>query len=368
MKLLLTISRLIVGILFIFSGLIKANDPLGLSYKMQEFFEVWGMHGLNHLTLAFSVAMIGFEIIAGVAVIIGWQFRLFSWLLLLLILFFTFLTGYAVLSGKIRECGCFGDCIKLTAWDSFIKDLVLLGLILFLFAFRNRVKPAFSRNINIALLLFSTVAAFSLQWYVLKHLPVMDCLPYKKGNNVLEKMKIPAGAIPDSTIITFVYKKDGKEVEFTADKFPADFGDNYVFVKRYDKVVRKGNAEASIKDFSLNDSTGANVTQAWFERPGKKLLVFVQNIPADLDQHVQDIANIWSYAAQINADVAIVTPILNETKAAFGAILPGKQLTYYTCDGVAVKTASRTPITVYLINGAVIENKWSYVDAGYIGQ
>ncbi|HYE54393.1 MAG TPA: BT_3928 family protein, partial [Chitinophagaceae bacterium] len=357
-----------VGILFIFSGLIKANDPLGLSYKMQEFFEVWGLHGLNDFTLAFSVAMIGFEIIAGVAVLIGWQFRLFSWLLMLLILFFTFLTGYAVLSGKIRECGCFGDCIKLTAWDSFIKDLVLLGLILFLFAFRDRVKPVFSRNVNIALLLFGAVAAFSLQWYVLWHLPVLDCLPYKKGNNVLEKMKIPAGAIPDSTVITFVYKKDGKDVEFTADKFPADFGDNYVFVKRYDKVIRKGNAEAAIKDFALTDSTGTNVTEQWFNRPGKKLLVFVKNIPSNLEHNRQDLENVWRYAEQIKADIAIATSVLDETKKAFTEMLPGRQLTFYTCDGVAVKTASRTPITIYLINGAVIENKWSYIDGAYVGE
>src|SRR5215210_2032498 len=115
MKIFINISRIIVGILFIFSGLIKANDPLGLSYKMQEFFEVWGWHGLEGHTLTLSVAMITFEIIAGVTVLIGWQFRLFSWLLLLLILFFTFLTGYAVLTNKVRECGCFGNCIPLTA-------------------------------------------------------------------------------------------------------------------------------------------------------------------------------------------------------------------------------------------------------------
>src|SRR5215211_7328625 len=141
MKILVNIARIIVGILFIFSGLVKANDPLGLSYKMQEFFDVWGMSGLNDFTLAFSIIIIAFEIIAGVAVLIGWQFRLFSWLLLLLIIFFTFLTGYAVLSGKIRECGCFGDCIKLTAMDSFIKDLVLTGLIVLLFINRHKIKP-----------------------------------------------------------------------------------------------------------------------------------------------------------------------------------------------------------------------------------
>src|SRR6187455_2128825 len=133
MKPAVTIARVLVGLLFIFSGLIKANDPLGLSYKMQEFFEIWGLSSLDGYTLVFSVLMIAFEIIAGVAVLVGWQMRLFSWLLLLLTVFFTFLTGYALFSGKIRECGCFGDCIPLTAQQSFIKDLVLLVMIGFIF-------------------------------------------------------------------------------------------------------------------------------------------------------------------------------------------------------------------------------------------
>src|ERR1043165_9209328 len=136
MKVIISIARFIVGVLFIFSGLIKANDPLGLSYKMQEFFEVWGMHFLNDFSLAFSIIMITFEIVAGVAVLVGWRMKLFSWLLLLLIIFFTFLTGYANFSGKIRECGCFGDCIPLQANQSFIKDVVLLVLILLLMPFR----------------------------------------------------------------------------------------------------------------------------------------------------------------------------------------------------------------------------------------
>src|SRR5215207_3762487 len=142
MKLVISIARVIVGVLFIFSGLIKANDPLGLSYKMQEFFEIWGWNSLNDFTLALSVMMIAFEIIAGVAVLLGWKMNLFSWLLLLLTLFFTFLTGYALFSGKVRECGCFGDCIPLSAQQSFSKDLVLLLLILLIFANRHHIKHA----------------------------------------------------------------------------------------------------------------------------------------------------------------------------------------------------------------------------------
>src|SRR5688572_8756276 len=153
MKYLLTISRIIVGVLFIFSGLIKANDPLGLSYKMQEFFEIWGWHALNDLTLAFSILMIAFEIIAGVAVLLGWNMRLFSWLLLLLTVFFTFLTGYALFSGKVKECGCFGDCIPLSALQSFIKDIILLVLILLIFVRRSAIRPVLSGAASVILLL-----------------------------------------------------------------------------------------------------------------------------------------------------------------------------------------------------------------------
>src|SRR4030095_5135088 len=136
-KNILLVVRWVVGPLFIFSGLIKANDPLGLSYKMQEFFEAWNWYALNELTLPLSLVMNVFEVLAGVAVIIGWRMRLFSWLLLLLIIFFSFLTGYALFSGKIKTCGCFGDCLPLIAAQSFTKDLVLLLLIIILFMSRQ---------------------------------------------------------------------------------------------------------------------------------------------------------------------------------------------------------------------------------------
>src|SRR3982751_3110969 len=130
MKLLVNIVRVLVGLLFIFSGLVKANDPLGLAYKMEEYFELWNLAELNSIALGLSIVMIAFEIIAGIALLLGWQMRLFGWLLLLLIIFFTFLTGYAYFSGKFTNCGCFGDCIPITPKTSFLKDIVLTLLIL----------------------------------------------------------------------------------------------------------------------------------------------------------------------------------------------------------------------------------------------
>src|SRR6476469_7174370 len=158
MKTTLTVIRWIVGLLFIFSGLIKANDPLGLSYKMQEFFEAWGIQSLNDYTLALSLVMNVFEVLAGVAIIVGWRIKLFTWLLLLLIIFFTFLTGYATYSGKFKSCGCFGDCIPLTPLQSFIKDLILLMLIIIIFVYRNKIPPAFSNmTLPLFILLFTVM-------------------------------------------------------------------------------------------------------------------------------------------------------------------------------------------------------------------
>lgn len=368
MKKFLPIAQVIVGVLFIFSGLIKANDPSGLSYKMQEFFEVWGWHGLNDYTLAMSILMIAFEIIAGVAVLLGWRFPLFSWLLLLLILFFTFLTGYALLSGKIRECGCFGDCIKLTARDSFVKDLFLLALILVLFYYRRQVKPVFSNFWSVFLILTITVFSFALQFYVLTYLPIVDCLPYKVGSSIPENMKIPAGAVPDSTVIMFKYTKAGQPVEFDAEHFPTDFNDSlYQFVGRYDKLVRKGNAQPPIKDLVMLAPSGTDTTQAILSQPGYTLVLFSRRfdgpeIPGSetlpvIKQQAEKagISLVW-----VSADADQVNQSLTRIGMEGQVVLRG--------DLVAIKTAARANPTLYLLREGKILQKWSYAQFDQVAE
>ena len=360
MKILLAIVRVVVGLLFIFSGLIKANDPLGLSYKMQEFFDVWGWHGWTDYTLPLSVILIAFEIIAGVAVLLGWQFKIFSWLLLLLIICFSFLTGYAVLSGKIKECGCFGDCIKLTAMDSFIKDLVLLGLILFLVVFQKRVRPVFNTVLNLAILLLSAVFSFAIQWYVLSHLPVIDCLPYKVGNNIQEKMKVPPGSISDSSVISFVYSKNGKEVEFTADKFPSDFDSTYTFVRRYDKLVRRGNAEPPIKDFVVLAEDGSDFTQEFLAEPGYELWLFLKDGYKEVDWPVK-LEVIMKQAQSKNIPGFIITNVPMEQLREQSPHLLTMMFPLRS-DVTAIKTAGRTNPTLYLVKQGTILDKWGEAD------
>ena len=356
----LNTARLLVGILFIFSGLIKASDPLGLSYKMQEFFEVWNMAFLDPYTLGFSIIMIVFEILAGVAVLLGWRMRLFAWLLLLLIIFFSFLTGYAVLSGKIRECGCFGNCIPLQAMQSFIKDLILLGLITILFIYRKEIRSGFSKTSSLLILGLTIVLSFSLQWYALRYLPLVDCLPFKKGVNIIEKMKPPADAIPDSTVIHFVYEKNKQTMEFTADNMPADLDSSYTFIKRYDKIIRKGNAEAEIKDFSLISDSGNDSTEQILNKPGYLLMLISRSFPATNPSWNKQFILLFTLARSKNIPVILVTSARQEASTYLNANGLGKTIQIFGCDATAVKTAARADPTLYLLKKGTILNKWSY--------
>ncbi len=363
-NILVNTARVIVGVLFIFSGLVKANDPLGLSYKMQEFFEVWKFHWLDNYTLAFSLIMIVFEIIAGVAILLGWRMKLFSWLLLVLIIFFSFLTGYAFLSGKVRECGCFGNCIPLTAGQSFTKDLVLLALILFLFFQVRKIRPLLSQTACLSILLLSTVLSISFQWYVLVHLPLVDCLPYNVGQNIPEKMKAPPGAIPDSTVINFVYEKKGQKVEFTATQFPKDFDDSYKFVTRYDKLIRKGNAEPAIKDFALVTAAGQDTTQEILLQKGYKLFLFTKGIEEESPSWNKEFLVILTMAKSKRIPVYFITSDYDNMRSWMDKEGFGPDILLLKCDGTALKTAARANPTLFLLKRGIILGKWSYADFG----
>ncbi|MEP7372869.1 MAG: BT_3928 family protein [Chitinophagaceae bacterium] len=357
MKILVNLARIIVGLLFIFSGVVKAIDPLGLSYKMQEFFELWGMTQFNEHTLWLSIVMIAFEIIAGVSLLLGWQMKLFSWLLLLLILFFTFLTGYAYLSGKFKNCGCFGDCIPITPLTSFLKDIVLTLLIFFLFANQKKIQLLFSKKISTILIILASVFSFGIQWYALNYLPPIDCLPYKKGNNIAEKMKTPPGAVPDSFAIRFVYEKGGKQFEFAPSDLPADL-DSYNYVSRTDKLIRKGNAEPPIKGFALSGTTDQDSTSIVLSQP-YAVILFSEDFSTPFSVWKDDFAKLHAAAKSKNIAVYAVTNRMEEAMKNFAGT-SFSDVPLFKCDYTAIRTAARTNPTVYLLKEGTILDKQSY--------
>lgn len=365
MKILVNIARIIVGVLFIFSGLVKANDPLGLSYKMQEFFEVLGnysfLHGLmlwlNDYALTFSIITITLEVIVGVAILLGWGVRFFSWLLLLLIIFFTFLTGYAVLSGKIRTCGCFGDCIPLTAMQSFIKDIVLFVLILVIFFGAKYIRPLFKGGVNFIVIFVCVLLLLGFQWQVLKHLPAIDCLPFKVGNNLIELRKMPADAVADKVDFKFIYEKNGGKKEFNKDQLPDS---TWTFVKREDIVIEKGkNNEPPIKDFFLTTLSGSDSTEAILNQPGDYYFFFIKDVAKDTVHWLNNFKALYNFAKEKNRPLIVIASQATVAQQFFNE-KNNFNVTVLGCDATALKTAARTDPALYLMKGPVVQKKWGW--------
>lgn len=366
MKLLVNICRVIVGVLFIFSGLIKAMDPQGLAYKMQEFFEVWAtnaslantMHWLTDYAFPFAIIMITLEIIVGVAMLLGIWKNFFTWLILLLIIFFGFLTGYAALSGKISTCGCFGDCIPLTSMQSFIKDLILFVLVLILFFGKKYITPLFTPAINILLLIISIFLVLFYQWYVMRHLPTVDCLPFKKGGNILKLREMPATAIPDKKEYSFIYEKDGKKQTFSIKDLPDS---SWHFVSREDIIISKGkNNEPPIKDFNLTTLSGTDTTTAVLSLDASYYLFFVKGF-RNTDYWFDAFTNIYQHAKQTNRALYIVTTQPEKADSFFNA-RNNYHVSVFSLDATAFKTAARTNPELYLMKGPVIIDKWGWAD------
>ncbi len=367
MKLFVNIARFLVGGLFIFSGLVKAIDPLGLGYKMQEFFEAWAasgfipsvMNSMHGQALQFSMFMIALEVVLGVALLVGWRKNLVLTLLLLLTIFFTFLTGYVLFSGKIRACGCFGDCIPLTPMQTFTKDLILLVLIACLFIGKKYILPITKNSFPGLVVFLSLLGVTFLQFYVLKHLPLKDCLPYKKGNNILELRKMPAGAIPDEYEYVFVYQKGGEKKDFTTENLPDS---TWTFFERKQKLLKAGvNNVPAINDFSLVDSSGANLTEEILTQPGGYYLFFLQNMQEGNARWSTEFSALAQKLQQQKIPIYIITSD-SETVNTFFNKTNNYNIPVLTSDATAIKTAARANPTLFKMKGPVVQDKFSWAD------
>ncbi len=211
MKLVAKIAKFLVGALFIFSGLIKLNDPVGTQIKLEEYFEVFALDlpalhdffmALVPLALYFSVALSAAEVVLGVALLVGYKPKTTSWLLLIITLFFTFLTFYSAYFNKVTDCGCFGDAIKLKPWTSFTKDIILLVLILVIL-YKRKIFKSYPTGLIVAL---ATIASLGIAFYSIRHLPILDLLPYRVGASIPEQMK-PSAPME----YMYVFEKGGED-------------------------------------------------------------------------------------------------------------------------------------------------------------
>lgn len=353
MKLIAQIARIVVGVIFIFSGFVKVVDPVGTGIKLEEYFEVFSqdipaLQGFfmffAHNSLALSLIFCALEVILGVATILSYRMRITSWLLLGIIVFFTFLTFYSAYFNKVTDCGCFGDFLKLKPWTSFNKDIFLTVLIIVIFLFRNQYKDS---NLH-AVMAIVTVISFGIGIYAIRYLPPIDFLPYAIGKSIPDQMK-PTGVKPVFEY-TFLNKKTGNEEK--ASEFLMDTT-TYKYVSSI--TLNDDKVKPKITDYFVNDSQGNVYTDSTFI--GNKLLFIFKNIKDIESDEVDEIKALAKSVAGSNIQPIIMTSAI---QSEFEQFRQANALTipYFTADATVLKTMARTNPCVILLQNGVVKGKW----------
>ncbi|HXH99927.1 MAG TPA: BT_3928 family protein [Sphingobacteriaceae bacterium] len=359
-------ARVLVGLLFIFSGLIKANDPTGFGYKLQEYFEVFHITFLHDFATGIAIILCTLEIVLGALLLLGFWSRKVIWGLLLLIIFFTFLTFYSAWFKVVTSCGCFGDAIPLTPWQSFSKDLILLVLILILFLNKDKIFPVTQKpKFQKALLIFIVSASLLFGLFTYNYLPLIDFLPYKTGNNLPSLMRIPPGAAQDEYQITYTLKnKKTGETKKMSDKeyLKTEIWKNEdweIIGDPENKLIKKG-YEAKIRDLKINDSQGTDYTTEIIENPYYNLVIVAWNLNSANQQALGNLNAIAINAAEnYNIRTVMLTSNSAEDADAISKKLKLVSEVFYV-DAVPLKSMVRSNPGVLLLKNGTVINKWHF--------
>ena len=368
-RLIASISRTLLGLVFIFSGVVKAIDPLGTVYKIEDYLKAFGGFFNELLPMAelAAWALIILELLLGVCMVLNIRTKWTSWLALLFYLVMTPLTLYIALTNPVSDCGCFGDAIVLTNWQTFWKNVVLIVLAIILVALRKHVRQLWSNWMEILLVALTILAAVVFMSWTRNHLPVKDFRPYKIGNHLPTLMEYPEDAEPDVYEYAFVYEKDGVEQTFTLENYPK--GDStWTFVRQDSRLIKKG-YEPPIHDLEILNANYEDLTWDILESEEPVTLVVMYDLKkADKSQ----IAKVEALASNLSpfASSPDTLPLQGESEGNF-YILTGSgtddiinfcleypALSDYvcTCDPVTLKTIVRAnPGVIVLQNGIVID-------------
>lgn len=407
------LARYAVGILFIFSGIVKANDPLGFSYKLEEYFvefpELGPLHALSPMfeflhdwALPQAIFIVILEVVLGVAILVRWRTKLTTILLLLLIVFFTILTFASAYFGIVKTCGCFGDAIPLTAWESFYKDVILSVLIIILFVRRKKIslketnvhdyvltgvglfvlgKLCYSLDwwfpFNFTLVTFAifyvvrlfdhiragfyttTLATLGMVWfsfYCYSYLPMKDFRAYAAGKSISEGMI----GIPDDLkyIYKLKHKETGVEEEFEA--FPENYQETYEYLDFRTEVIKKG-IEAKILDFQIADEFGADLTDEILQDSGFTFLMISYNLETATTQVLPKFNELAADVQKAGHRFVCLNASFPETVEAFRKEHFANYPFLYV-DQTVLKTIIRSNPGLLLIQNGAVLDKWHHND------
>ncbi|MDR2836625.1 MAG: DoxX family protein [Bacteroidales bacterium] len=265
MKILRNFSRILIGIVFIFSGFVKVVDPIGYSYKFIEYFEAMGLNFMSGGAVIFAILMAGAELLLGIALFFNLVPKFSAWVLLLFMLMFTPLTLWLAIANPVSDCGCFGDALVITNWQTFFKNVIIDVFTAIIFIQRNKFKPLYTPFFQWTLAVIFIIGVYGLEIYCLNNIPILDFRPYHIGASIKDGMIIPEDQKDNKSVFEniLIYEKNGIKNEFVLDKNTiselndksiqynfSEFTKEWKFVERKDKLIKQG-YEPPIHDFTI---------------------------------------------------------------------------------------------------------------------
>jgi len=356
-KILVEVLRVLLGLLFIFSGFVKAVDPLGSAYKFHDYFTAFGMPFMEPLTLPASFILSAVEFSLGVFILLGAYRKVTSFLILAFMLVMTPLTFYLAIANPVTDCGCFGDALVITNWETFYKNIFLLAAAIVVFIWNRYITPILSQKSIWLGATYTYMFIIGVSFYCYLNLPILDFRPYKIGNNIPQLMKIPEGALHDIYKKIYIYEKDGVKKEFTIDNYPAN-DSSWVFVDAKTKLIRKGYVPP-IHDFTITTLDGSEITDIVLADTSYTFLLISPKLGKADDTDVDKINDIFDYSQTFGYQFYCLTASGSKEIAEWiddaGADYP-----IYITDETTLKTIIRSNPGLLLLKSGTIINKWHH--------
>lgn len=362
MRLVKNLCRIIVGIVFIYSGFVKGIDPLGSDYKFTDYFNAFGMGWMNATTLFFSFALSLAEFLIGIALLFNLWVSRMAWGSLLFMAFFTPLTLVLALTNPVSDCGCFGDAMILTNWQTFWKNIILLLLAIMIFVYRKEYKSSLPLMGQFSFLVLAGAGMLCLSIYCYRHLPVLDFRPYAVGKNITEGMRLPEGAEPDQYEVTLKYKnkQTGEVRSFTEESYPWQDTLNWEYESSSERLVKKGYI-TPIHDLVIEHPTLGNITEEILEDDNHTILAVAYNLNQSDTQYQPAINRLAEYAREKGIRFYGLT---SSSERDIEAYKKRNHVPYEFCtaDEIQLKTMIRSNPGVIILREGTILDKWTGKD------
>ncbi len=366
-----SVARTLLALTFVFSGFVKAIDPLGTTYKIEDYLKAFGGFFTELLPLAeaAAVCLIGLELVLGLCMLLNVRTQWTCWLALAFYVVMLPLTLYIALENPVSDCGCFGDALVISNWATFWKNVVLMALVVVLLCTRKYIPDTFVWWGELVVLAVAIATAAGIMGYSRTHLPMIDFRPYKVGNNIIELLEVPEGAEPDQYETTFVYERDGVEQEFTLENYPK--GDStWHFVNQKSVLIKKG-YEPKIHDFELITLNYDDITYDVLESEAPVTLAVLYDLTKTDRKQLDKVTALYHQCLSLNRPFYILTGASEDGIEAFCEEVEAENLSneltpfnhpdevFCMCDGVTLKTIVRANPGVVVVQNGVITDKYN---------